>query len=243
MIPGLYSAATAMDAATRRHEITSENLSNAQMPGFRRRIMTQVAFEQMLQSPRDNSRGPQLLGTMVGNPICDFHQGQIEHTTRPLDVAISGPGFFSVQGPSGTLYTRNGSFYVNGRGELTTSDDLPVQGSEGTILFPPDASTESVHISSDGRLYAGDEEFGQLMIVDFTDTKDLEPAGSSLFSFNGTEPPVRVETEVRQGHIERSNTSTIDEMIHLIESSRHFEAAQKALTTLSESIQKRIGLT
>jgi flagellar basal body rod protein FlgG len=47
---------------------------------------------------------------------------------------------------------------------------------------------------------------------------------------------------VQQGQLELANTSAIDEMLTLIECSRHLDAAQKALQTIAESVQKRIGL-
>jgi flagellar basal body rod protein FlgG len=47
---------------------------------------------------------------------------------------------------------------------------------------------------------------------------------------------------LQQGQLELANTSSIDEMLTLIECSRHLDAAQKALQTIAESVQKRIGL-
>ena len=51
----------------------------------------------------------------------------LEYTDGKLDLALNGPGFFSVQGPNGPLYTRNGVFEPNAQGQLVTSDGLRVE--------------------------------------------------------------------------------------------------------------------
>jgi len=245
MISGLYSAATAMDASTRRHEIAASNLANVQMPGFRRQLVTQTTFDNIMQPLQGRSDGiysSKLLGTATNPVSYDFTQGPFEQTERPLDIALTGDGFLTVKGPDGPLYTRNGSLYVDTNRQLTTVDNLPVMGVGGPIVLPPNATTESVEIARDGRLYANGQEFGQLAIVGFEDNGVLQPAGSSLFAASADVIPQPSAAEVLQGHLELSNTSSIDEMINLIVSSRQQEAAQKALNTIAESVQRRIGL-
>ncbi len=245
MISGLYSAATAMDAATRRHEVASENLAHVQMPGYRKRVLTQTTFDTLsppMRDVRNDVYSSKLLGTATKPVSYDFSQGHFEETKRPLDVAISGEGFLTVQGPNGQLFTRNGSLYVQPDGALTTVDKLPVIGAAGPIVLPPGVTSEAVEISRDGRLYSNGVEFGQLSLVEFVDNSALTPMGASLFSVTGDAQPQPSDAEVLQGHLELANTSTIDEMINLIQGTREFEAAQKALQTIAESIQKRIGL-
>ena len=65
----------------------------------------------------------------------DFTSGPLTQTDRPLDVALHGDGFFSVEGTDGPLYTRNGVFFRSDAGELVTADGLP----EGSIDEKPDA--------------------------------------------------------------------------------------------------------
>ncbi len=245
MITGLYSAATAMDASTKRHEVASENLANIQMPGYRRRMISQTTFDSLmppLQQSTDGVYSSKLLGTATLPVSYDFTQGHFEDTGRPLDLALGGEGFFTVQGPDGPLYTRNGSFHVDANRQLTTIDLLPVMGVAGPITLPADANTENITISSDGRLSVNGQEFGQLELVEFADNSVLTPAGSSLFSGTGDAAPIPSDVQVLQKKLELANTSSIDEMIHLIQGSRHFEAAQKAFNTIAEAVQRRIGL-
>jgi flagellar basal-body rod protein FlgF len=245
MIPGLYSAATAIDASTRRHEVAAENLANIQMPGYRRKMVANTTFETMFPSRQptsNNTMSSELLGTATTQPLYDFQQGHLEDTGNPLNFALQGDGFFTIKGPDGPLYTRNGSFYVDTNRQLVTIDMLPVMGPGGPIVVPDTISTEKIEVSADGRLLANNEEFGEFSIVKFADNNVLAAVGSSLFVAPGDVVPQAGTAMVQQGQLELANTSSIDEMLTLIECSRHLDAAQKALQTIAESVQKRIGL-
>ena len=185
MISGLYSAATSMDAAVQRHEMAAENLANIQMPGYRRRVMSQSTFDTVMPPLDPGTSGAfstRLLGTATSPVRFDFSQGGLEDTKRPLDVAITGDGFFTVQGSEGPLYTRNGSFHVAPDGTLTTIDNLPVLSGGRPIVLPDGATSENIEIARDGRMYSNDQEFAQLDVVQFSDPGVLTAAGATLFA-------------------------------------------------------------
>jgi flagellar basal body rod protein FlgG len=245
MISGLYSAATAMDSATRRHEVTADNLSKVQVPGYRRQMLTNSTFETVLKpntSITAMSPTSKLLGTTTEPIVHDFSQGTVEPTGRRLDLAITGDGFLSVQGPNGTLYTRNGGLFVNADRQLVTIDNLPVLGTGGPIVLPTDTSSEQLTIKPDGQLLIDGADVGQLQLVSFTDNNALIPAGVTLFSAPNTVLPGDSNAEIMQGFLERGSASPVDEMVSMMAASRHFEAAQRALTTIGDALQKRIGL-
>jgi flagellar basal body rod protein FlgG len=183
-----------------------------------------------------------LLGTTTDQVLFDFTQGHIEETKRPLDLALSGEGFFTVQGPEGPLYTRNGSFYVDENRQVVTVDNLPEMGAGGPIVLPADVTSETVEVAVDGSLYANGVQFGQLAVVQFEDNSVLQTAGVSLFSAGPEAVTLPSAAGVLQGRLESANTSSIDELIQIMSGSRQFEAAQKAMNTIAESVQRRIGL-
>ncbi|MCX7387114.1 MAG: flagellar basal-body rod protein FlgF [Planctomycetales bacterium] len=245
MISGLYSAATAMDVTNRRHEMVSENLANLQTPGYRRRVLSQSSFDTMmqpLQVATDGVDSSKLLGATTGDTQYDFSQGHIQETKLKLDVALNGEGFFTVQSPDGPLYTRSGAFHLDPAGTLVNVDGQPILGIGGPIQVPAGVTTEQIEITNDGSVYANDQQIGQLALVQFADNNTLTAVGASLF----TAPPGAVTTgssaEVLQGRLEMSNTSSVHELINMISLSRHRDAAQKALNTIAESIQKRIAM-
>lgn len=241
MITGLYSAATAMDAATSRHAVAAENLAHAHHPGFRRRIVQQAPFKDVMAATRDTSGMSQSMGTSVVNHV-DFSAGLHKPTGRKLDLALTGDGFFVVDGPDGPLYTRNGSFHVNAEGQLVTVDQLPVRGDTGILTLPPNTTPESLHVTPAGALSANGIPIGQLELATFDDPSVLTSEGVSLFSAPDNVDPGESAAQVSQGFVEQSNVAPIDELINIIVSSRQYESAQKALTAISEAVQHNVGI-
>ncbi|MBL8816286.1 MAG: flagellar hook-basal body protein [Planctomyces sp.] len=250
MINGLYTAARAMESAERQHELASENLANVQMQGFKRRFVRQSTFDAEMTSAlkgsgvqhKDSIEHPKF-DVLQYESAHDFAQGHLRQTMRPLDAALNGSGFFVVEGPNGgELYTRNGSFYLNNDRQLVTIDQLIVQGVGGPITIPDNANAEAISISQDGQVFVGRTEIGQLRIEDFTDRSVLEPMGSTLYAAPPNTQSIASTATVWQGHLEQSNVVTINELVGIISSSKQFEAAQKSMSMIMDTMQKRIGV-
>lgn len=241
MLTSLYSAASGMEAGMYRHEVASRNLAHLQHPGFRRVIVRQhdfqTSFSEQTQSASGDEESPE--GLQI---ITDFTPGAIEATGNKLDVAISGKGFFTVQGPHGPLYTRNGVFQLNAEGVLVNGDGLPIEGDGGPITVPPHVPLNDLHISADGKLSVGRLKLGKLAIVDFSDTSKLESAGVSLFSAPPEIEAEPIDAVVRQGARERANVHAVDELVSIISASRHYEAAQKALQAVTSAVERHTNL-
>jgi len=121
-LSGLSGASSALD-------ITSNNIANADTNGYK---SSQAEFGTVFSSGAVNlntstaGQGVQL----VGSPQL-FSQGDITDTSSPLDMAISGNGFFTVAGSSGYAYTRNGEFQEDQNGNVTTATGQYLQ------VYPP----------------------------------------------------------------------------------------------------------
>jgi len=244
MISGLYSAATALDAAEARHRIASENLAHIHQPGHRRRIIEQTTFEHALSQVQDTNGYAKTLGANVSEATIhvDHSSGVLEQTQRPLDLAIQGDGFFTIEGPDGPLYTKNGRFHINTDGTLVTVDGLPVRGQSGPLTIPPGTSGSSLAVGMDGNVVVNGASIGQLELTSFVNPQELQTAGASLFSDPANAEQQDIEIQVLQGYVERSNVSPIDELVNIMVSSRQYEAATKVLTAIDRSIEQRIDL-
>lgn len=242
MLTGLYSAATAMEASSRHHEIIAQNLAHAQMPGYRRSMLRQGTFESALEENQQGS-GPSSLGTSSGEVMIDFAPGAYERTDRQLDFAIQGEGFFEVAGPDGPLYTRNGTFHLNEDGSLVTADGLIVRGNGGPITIPAEIPLTDVVMSMDGSFRAGELVFGQLTVYRFENPELLQPAGVTLFSApDEAEKSVDKEARIVQGTRERSNVHPIQELVEMIATQRRHEAAERSMKMITQSVQRHIDL-
>ena len=154
--------------------------------------------------------------------------GALERTGGPLDVAIDGNGYFTVQTPRGQRYTRNGAFQINGAGQLVTSNGDQVLGSSGPITFQN--TDHDIVISSSGIITVregnstADSQRGTLQLATFSQPQALVKDGASTFmppnGVNST--PAPTNTRVVQGMIEKSNVNGVAEMSRMIEITRSY---------------------
>jgi flagellar basal body rod protein FlgG len=235
MLSGLYSAATGMNASAAQHEVIARNLAHANVPGFRRSVMVSQTFESAMDDARQEQVEREQWGVAEAAVRTDFGAGTIQYTQQPLDLAISGEGFFELAGPNGPLYTRNGVFHLNEGGELVSSDGLVLQGDGGPVVIPPEISLQEVSIGRDGTVSARGTQIGQITLVQFADTTGLQQEGATLFSAQGTAGEAGTG-EIIQGARELSNVSAVEELIAMIAGLRHYEASQRALRSISDAV-------
>ncbi len=165
---------------------------------------------------------------VIQKPYTDLSQGVLQTTGNPLDLAISGQGFFAIQGPSGPLYTRNGGFRLDASGKLASADGYPVLGNGGgTITLP---GKTPIEIASDGTVTQDGKVIGQLQIVDFTSNAGLTKQGSNYFraADPGSVVKAPATSGVEQGKLESSNSGTAESAVRLVSVMRQFEMLQKA---------------
>src|SRR5690242_4466199 len=125
MIRGMYSATAGMMTMLSRVQTIANNLANVDTPGYREDTLRLTTFPQMLMA-RMFSGGTEPAGapnasftpigqTTMGGIVNEsmsvrLTQASLRSTENPLDMAIQGAGFFSIQTPDGVRYTRDGSF-------------------------------------------------------------------------------------------------------------------------------------
>ncbi|MEX2288671.1 MAG: flagellar hook basal-body protein [Planctomycetaceae bacterium] len=241
MVPGLYSAASGLDVAALNQDVIARNLANSDVPGFRRGQVSFGSFEGALGQFGGVSVGTSTPGTTDAVMHTDFAPGSFQHTGNPLDVAILGEGFFVLEGSSGPLYTRNGVFHLSAEGQLVSGSGLPVQGGGGPITIPKEAPLSTVRIMSDGSVSANGVQVGKLQIVDFSDKDQLTSVGTTAFSATNSSAAQPVASIVEQGSRELSNVNAVEELTRMIINMRLYEAAQRALNSISSAIEQNIG--
>lgn len=210
-------------------DILSHNIANLDTPGYRRQVLSFV-----VENPNGES-SPEPLAVRTLRAL-DLSQGMIKPTGNPLDLAISGEGFFVVETPQGERYTRKGSFQLDGEGFLVTPEGYRVLGLGGPIQIQRGGS---VVVNEGGDVIVDGELVDTLRIVTFPKGTPLKAEGSALIRAEG-EPEEAEGYSIKQGHLEGSNVSPIEEMTRLVELSRRFEAYQKALQTSFEDISRKL---
>jgi len=247
----LYQAATALEGAQQRQNVIAENLAASGIPGFKRNTVgyhsVNAAMFNDAMKAADKTQLQYMLPRITGH--IDFSQGTLVRTGDNTNLAIDGPGFFAVDGPNGTVYTRDGSFHVSGhdasKGQLVTKEGYPLRqaGSGAPIIVATDTDTP-ITISRDGMVSQGGAPLGQIELMNFKedDLKLLKRVNSGYYQANGATPVpvVPKETKVAQGFLEGSNTTPMHEMSELMSSLRHFEANQKIMKVHDEQLGKLI---
>jgi flagellar basal-body rod protein FlgG len=257
MDPALHTAATGMQAQQTRTDVIANNLANVNTTGFKRsRAHFEDLLYQTLQGPatlgsRDTEQLPAIqvgLGTRLTAVQRIDSQGSLEQTSRPLDLAIQGEGYFEVQMPNGnTTYTRDGSLQVSDQGVLVTGQGYAIQP---PIRVPKEAT--SITISETGVVTAnglttaagGTQELGRIELARFPNSSGLESMGQNLFSetTSSGEPIRGMPTEngngsIAQGYLESSNVEIVTEMVDMITAQRAYEINSKAIKNSEDMAQ------
>jgi flagellar hook-basal body protein len=133
-----------MEAAGRHQELVAQNLAHANVPGYRRQALALATFDTALDSAAVAPSDEHFRGTTPTQSYTVSEGGPVVGTGNTLDLALTGDAFFTLEGPNGPVYTRNGSFQRNARGELETPSGLPVRSSGGRITIPATAARISV---------------------------------------------------------------------------------------------------
>ena len=258
----LNSAATGLRALSTRIDVVANNLANAETTAFKRQ---RVNFEDLLyltkRHPGTINGGGEVapagiqvgLGVKISNTQLDLEQGELNPTGGPLDVAITGPGFFKVAVADGVgegvAYTRSGDFFRNNEGELVLGLG------DGYRLDPPvnipiDIPLDTISIAEDGTVSGippGEVEaavLGQLELARFSNPQGLKLLGGSLFvptAASGPAVAAAPGTEgagtLRQGFLEGSNVDPVKELVTLIKTQRNFELNSQSIQTADQALQ------
>jgi flagellar basal-body rod protein FlgG len=216
-------------------DIISHNLANADTPAYKRELaVTRPFTSYFLQAGVNASRGASPGITKA----TDFTIGTPRHTGNPLDLVIEGDGYFVVESPQGTAYTRQGNFTLDGAGYLVTTNGYRVAGEGGTIRL----TSDQPRIDKEGVIWEAGEMVGRLKIARFTDSRQLEKLGSGLYRTGAAVPlpETSMGPGLRQGFIETSNVNGMNEMVDLIATMRQLEGSQKVIQGYSEMLDLAI---
>jgi flagellar basal-body rod protein FlgF len=225
----------------RQLDVVANNVANMNTIGFK--ADNSMFEEYLMPVARENRFEP-------ADRVVDFvndrgtwrslRPGAIQHTGNPLDVAISGDGYLSVQTAGGVRYTRNGSLQINAQGQLVTTDGSPVLGDSGPIVFQ--TTDHNVAITPDGRITvveAGatntESVRGQIRLVRFAAPQQLQKEGNNNYvAPAGVAALPDTASTLIQGSIEKSNVNSVVEVSRLIEISRAYSQVAQLLQNQSD---------
>jgi flagellar basal-body rod protein FlgF/flagellar basal-body rod protein FlgG len=235
MSSGYYAACTGLVARTAALDTIANNLANVSTPGFRAShnkfsaVLASTGSTQLSVENQDIND----YGVMSGTRL-DTTQGALTLTANSLDVAVEGPGYFTVQTASGDVYTRGGSFRVSAKGQLTTPAGDPVLGDNGPITI----AGQPISISEDGTISSNGAISGRLKLVEFAPNVELQSMGGTYYSAPVGSEAAATKSKVRQGMLESSNVNPVSSVVELITAQREVESMRHALTMFNSEMDK-----
>ena len=218
---GLYIAASGMLAEQVRQNQIANDLANASTPGYKADRSSQRSFSELLlhNTATGETIGPLGTGVTIAQTTTDLTPASVRDTGEPLDFAIEGTGFFQLRTPQGVRFTRNGQFMRSPQGTLTDALGNQVLGQNG----------RPINVRADGTVATNPGIFN---------VPNARKVGDSYFQGAAAG---RATGTVRNGALEASGTDPARAMIDMISSERSYEAGQKAIRTIDETLQKAVS--
>ena len=256
MMRSLWISKTGMEAQQTQLDTISHNLANVSTNGYKRShaVFEDLMYQNLRQAGANSTdqttlpTGLQLgLGVRAVATSRSFSQGSLQQSSNPLDMAISGQGFFEVQMPDGsTGYTRDGSFQVSATGQLVTNNGHTVQPG---ITIP--AAATSITVGSDGTVsvtlptQATPQAVGKLPLANFVNPAGLDPKGQNIYAETAASGTPNAGTAgqnglglLQQGFVETSNVNVVEELVGMIQTQRAYELNSKAIKTSDDMLAR-----
>ncbi len=241
MIEGIYTSVSGMTAAMWLQARLGHDMTNANTVGYKHIRTSLSDFASILETM--DAEGNVVVhgdgnGVAIAREDTDYSQGALRNTNRPLDIAMSGPGFLEVQTPSGLRYTRAGRLHQNQAGMLITAEGHLVLGEGGAIQLP----VGEVTVGEGGEILVDGEQRARLRIVEFGNLEGLERVGGTTFAAgDGAQPQVAAETRVQQGYLEGANVDMSRGMANLIAIQRLYQLAQRMTLAQDEVLNQTVN--
>jgi flagellar basal-body rod protein FlgF len=213
----------------RELDVVANNIANLNTNGFK---ADESIFEEYVMPVARQNHFPgaarQLSHVIDVGTWRNMNPGPVERTGNPLDIAINGDAFLTVQTPTGPRYTRNGSLQINSAGQLVTADGYTVQGDNGPITFQQ--TDHDISVAPDGRITVlegannrTEATRGRLVLVNFAQPQRLQKDGNNNFlAPAGVAPTPATKATLMQGYVEKSNVNGVVEMSRLLEITRSY---------------------
>jgi len=256
MMRSLWIAKTGMEAQQTQLDHISHNLANVSTHGYKR---SHAQFEDLIYQNLRQSGAPETeqtnlpTGLQVGlgvRPVATsrtYTQGALQQSDNPLDIAITGDGFFQIQRADGsTAYTRDGAFKVDATGQIVTNNGETLLPG---LTVPPAA--KQISIGADGTVSITTaanptpQTLGQIQLASFINPNGLNPQGQNLYLETASSGAPQVGApgsnalgSIKQGFVEASNVNVVEELVQMIQTQRAYELNSKAVQTSDQMLQR-----
>jgi flagellar basal-body rod protein FlgF len=208
-------ATSRLAAQERAIDVIANNIANMNTPGFKAERMQ---FSDWLEGQRD---GSSIAYTEDRATWHELSPGPLQQTGNPLDLAITGDGYFTVSTSAGPRLTRDGRFEVMPDGTIANSAGQGLMDMSGRPIRISPTDTE-LTVTGDGTLSSQNGVLATIGVVTPNNPMQLIAEGGTLLRSDSNTRKV-AKRQVVQGAIEESNVQPVAEMTRLIQGERTFQ--------------------
>lgn len=215
----------------------SQNTANINTVGYR----SENVFS-TLASSSPNTKTFSDLAQRQTTSYLNPNNGSFVDTNRELDFALSGKGWFVVATNEGFSLTRDGHFHVDKNGYLLTRQGLSVLGREAKPIIISEKNVDSLKVDSNGNIHDTENNvpINQILVVN-AESDDVQAEGNALYSASAVRQVDPSEYRIFQGKLEQSNAVMSQDMVKIMELSRHIESLQRAVNTYDNLLDSGIN--
>lgn len=223
MVDMIDMAGAILSASEKRLEVVSANVANTGTAGYK----SQVPFAEILAKVSGvDSFSPGQAPDI--SQATNFAPGKLSQTDNPLDLAISGQGFFKLRLDEMTYYSRHGQFGLDPDGRVVTAQGYALQTLDGQDLILPSSTVE---ILGDGTVLDGEIPIAKVGLFEPSDHRGLTAMGGSMFATDETNMVEAEKPDLRQGMIESANVELTVEMTEMMAALRQAEIGSRLVQT------------
>lgn len=231
MIRSLDTIYKSVHVLQKRQENLNSNIANTNTSGYMAKDLFQKTLEGVplhnyeggVKMDRYHQVGDFTFGNGLSGAYLNTNRGALKNTGRLTDFAVNDNAFFTVRMNNGQMaYTRNGNFQLNNQNQLVTQEGYQVLGANNQPITLEMGRTPN------------------FLITSFADENALVSMGDTYYTSNQAGQIIN-NASVVQGYVEGSNVNVADEMVKMIQTTREFEANQKALNTMNETLNKAVN--
>jgi flagellar basal-body rod protein FlgG len=223
-----------------RLRIISHNLANVGTVGYKRELAIVSPFEAQMLRTTAGGRAAGAASVSAQGLVASFTDrspGTLTYTGNPLDLALEGDAYFVIDTGSQEAYTRQGTLQINSDGQLVNVAGQSVVTTGGDVRL----TTPAPSIDGQGNIRDNGTVVGQLKLVTVANPDSLVEIGNGMHAAtNSTMTAPADSARVRQGFTEAANVVSMNEMVGMLETVRHFETSQKLLQGYDAMLDRAI---
>ena len=231
-------AASRLIAQQRAMDVTADNIANTGTPGYK---AVRMQFADWLNRQHDAATprgGATIAFTQDRATWRDFQPGPVSHTGNPLDLALTGTGYFTVGTAQGPRLTRAGRFGLMPDGTIADGSGNALLNTNGQPIQLSPTDTQ-ISIAGDGTLSTENGPVGKIGVVQPDDPMQLHAVGGHRLASDSATTPVAAPGLV-QGSVEDSNVQPMLEMVRMMNDLREFQYVTQMVEAENQRQQSAI---